>query len=176
VIVASGLKARKASDGFLSPAYLSYLKPKRPRRKMHLTEIPSGDLPDLGRSEMEYRIIKNFEENPIEIFDGFEPEHLFLTPEVCGLDRNYQKIDLLDEINKKYQEDEVGLKYKRIYDELPTRVMAFNKSIGRNESVHGYFAIMGDSQAGKQAIILFSYFEVSPLRYHAYIHLILEEE
>jgi hypothetical protein len=131
----------------------------------------------VGRGKkMEYRIIKNFKENPIEIFDGFEPENLFLAPEVCGLDTSYQKIDLVDEMDKKYEEDEVGLEYKRIYDELPTRVMAFNKSTGRNESIHGYFAIMRNSLAGKPAIILFSFFEVSALRYHAYIHFIFEEE
>lgn len=142
---------------------------------MHLTKKPSGDLPLRSVRKMEYRIIKNYKDNPIEIFDGFEPEHLFLTPEVCGLERSYQKTDLLNEIERIDQEGVVGRRYKRLYDELPTRVMAFNKSMGKNESLHGYFAIMENCQTGKPAIVLFTFFEVSPLRYHAYIHRIFEE-
>ncbi len=125
---------------------------------------------------MEYRIIKNFKDNPIEIFDGFEPDHLSLTPEMCRLNKNYQKIDLLAEIKRKYQDGEEGQKYKLLYDALPTRVMAFNKSTGKSESVHGYFGIMENRQTEKPAVILFTFFEVSPLRYHAYLHRILEEE
>jgi hypothetical protein len=125
---------------------------------------------------MGYRIIKNFKDKPIEIFDGFEPDHLLFTPEVCGLDKNYQEIDLFDEIKRKDQEGEVGQRYKRLYDELPSRVMAFDKSMGKNESVHGYFAIMQNNQTDKSVIILFTFFEVSPFRYNAYVHSIFEEE
>ena len=74
---------------------------------------------------MEYRIIKNFKDNPIEIFDGIEPDHLSLTPEMWGLNKNYQKIDLLnseDIIPIKQSSAEINLEATRVMDESVAKI------------------------------------------------------
>lgn len=124
---------------------------------------------------MNYKIIKNFGNNPIEIYDGIEPTELFIIPGVCGLDSNYQSVDLVKEIKLKYQKDVVVQRYKHLYNELPQNVMALNKSMGKLELVSGYYAIMENRLTTKAVIILFTFFEVSPLRYNGYVHQILEE-
>ena len=123
-----------------------------------------------------YRRIKDFTDNPLEIFDGVEPKSLLLTPKDCGLDENYRCVDLLDEIKKSRRQDETGQMYQLLYGELSTRVLAFNKSSGKKESVHGYVAIMENQRTYKPIFVLFTFFEVSPSRYHAYVHNIHEKE
>jgi hypothetical protein len=108
--------------------------------------------------------------NPIELFDGFEPEELWFDPKDYGYS-SFERIDLIKELGKKYKSSNDYKKYRPFYDEFSNRVSAKNKSSGKEELKDGYFAVLKEKESDQpQIVILFSFFEVSPMRYHAYLH------
>jgi len=124
---------------------------------------------------MEYKLVKDYGDHPVEVFDGLEPDKLILSPSSCGLDASYCSIDLVAEIANKYKKDPTGNQYRTLYQAIPHRIMALNKSSNRKESLSGYLAVTPKVDGSKRRIVLFSFFEVSPLRYHCYIHRVYEE-
>lgn len=124
---------------------------------------------------MGYQLVSDFSQEPIEVFDGFDPDTLILSPSACGLSRKFRRVDLLREIQRKYLKDQLGQMYKGLYESIPTQVVVYNKSSLEKESLDGYLAVIPSITGDEKRIVLFSFFEVSPLRYHCYIHKVYSE-
>ena len=123
----------------------------------------------------EYRLVHDYSDQPLEIFDGFEPDHLFLSPQWLGLQEDCLSVDLIAEISKKYRRDQVGERYRQLYERIPSVVLASDKSSNKRERVSAYLAVIPQTNVCAGRLILFSFFEVSPLRYHCFIHKVYDE-
>ena len=123
----------------------------------------------------EYRLAHDYGNQPMEIFDGFEPDHLLLSPRRLGWPEDCPAVDLIAEISTKYRKDSAGERYRLLYEQIPHVVMALNKSSNKVGPVNAYLAVVPQSNGSTDRIIVFSFSEVSPLRYHCYIHKVYVE-
>jgi hypothetical protein len=112
-------------------------------------------------------IEKDFSNDPIELYDGFEADEFWLDLSKYGISGG-DRVNLITEIDKKYKGSESAT-YKRYYNAIDCRVMAYDKSANVHVSLLGYLALLNFLN-GELRIALFSYFEVSPLRYNCYLH------
>jgi len=119
---------------------------------------------------LEYRVVLDYGDKPLEIFDGIEPLSLLLTPAACRLNDSYHSIDLIAEIANRNRKDPLDLRYANLYDVIPVRVVVVNKSSNKKESVLGYLGIIPKVDGTEERIVLFSFFEASPERFQCYIH------
>jgi hypothetical protein len=115
-------------------------------------------------------LVHDYGDQPVEIFDGFEPDHLFLSPQQLGWPEDCPSVDLIAEISNRYRKDPVGERYRLLYERIPHRVAALDKSSAKKVLIDAYLAIISPANDGAGKVILFSFFEVSPLHYNGYIH------
>lgn len=118
--------------------------------------------------------IKSFRD-PVEVFDGADPKTLVIDREEYGLAKGFNPIDLVGEARNKYRKDATGALYRELYNNIDTRVTAHNKSSNRKQTIEGYIAIINKNGRSPEYLV-FSLFEVSYGRFHAYIHSIYERE
>jgi len=113
---------------------------------------------------------------PIELFDGFDPEKLWFVPSDHGFD-DLDPVELLGEANKKYRSNANYEFYRKFYNNFQHRVIARDKSSNRDVEIDGYFGTLKNKTSGNVTkAVLFSFFEVSPMRYNAYLHKIIDIE
>jgi hypothetical protein len=118
----------------------------------------------------EYRLIHDYGDQPVELFDGFEPDHLFLSPQPLGWPEDFAAVDLIKEISNTYRKDSVGERYRLLYEQIPHEVMALDKSSNKKILIDAYLAVIPSSSEHPEQLIVFSLFEVSLLHYNGYIH------
>ena len=114
-------------------------------------------------------LVRDFRNQPHELFDGLEPAELVFQPASLGLSE-YQPVDLVAACSERPDRKLPAAVQCELESVVPSRVVAFDKSASRQESLLGYYAIANSSSHRDRLIILFSFFEVSPGRFHAYLH------
>jgi hypothetical protein len=125
------------------------------------------------REQTPLTLLRDFRQSPAELFDGIEPSTLLFQPAKFGF-QDYQTVDLVAACTKHPEQFLSPDLQKNLQLLAPPRVHAFNKSSSRLESLLGYYAITNSLIRAERLIILFSFFEVSPARYHAYLHVLLK--
>jgi hypothetical protein len=116
------------------------------------------------------KLARDHRAEPLEIFDGLDPELLPFDPGTIGFD-GYETIDLLRAADERYAAD-VALALG-IDEALELRTL--NKSSNTWYRIRGDVAISRSSTGGDALVILYTIFEAQPMRYHAYLHAVLHE-
>ncbi len=127
-----------------------------------------------GHRSAKLRLLGDYRGNPAELFDGFEPDQLPFNPDAFGI-TGYETVDL---VKSALSAPPPGSSEKELLDTICSsvspRVQVWNKSAGCIESRSGYYAFSASQSDSGRLAILYSFFEVSPMRYHAYLHAILQ--
>ena len=119
-------------------------------------------------------VLQDFREQPQESFDGLEPATLPFHPVSFGLP-GFEPVDLVAACSTRPERTLSQEVQRELQSLAPSRVRAFDKSWSCWESLLGYYAISRSLSARTdRLIILFSFFEVSPARFHAYLHALLK--
>jgi hypothetical protein len=116
----------------------------------------------------------DYRDAPLELFDGYEPEHFSFDPLGFGLDR-YSSVDLVAASIRSEELAEFPSETRAaIFELAPQRVTALNKSSMKPESSRACYAISRPAEGSGLLVIHYSFFEVSPLRYHIWLHTLIE--
>lgn len=120
-----------------------------------------------------FTVLGDFGSSPLEVFDGVEPNQIICDPGTLG-HPEFSKVNLLGP----QLSPECDLPADTLADLsalLPARVLAFDKSSNRMESHIGYFAVAESLNSSERLWIFYSFFEVSPGRYHGYLHALIRQ-
>lgn len=117
-------------------------------------------------------LLHDFRKQPRELFDGFEPAMLTFHPASLDLG-DYEPVDLVASCSAHPEQTLTPEIQRELQLVAPPRIQVFDKSSSRYMSVLGDYAITRSSSHADYLVILFSFFEVSPMRYHAYVHAVL---
>jgi len=116
-------------------------------------------------------LILDFRNQPRELCDGLEPTTLIFHPKSFG-HPDFEPVDLVTACSIRPESNLPSEIQRELQSVAPPRVRAFDKSSSRWESLLGYYAMSRSSKSSALLVILFSFFEVSPARFHAYLHVV----
>ena len=121
-----------------------------------------------------FTLIRDFQDSPHEVFDGVEPQHLSFDAASLGVS-GFRAVDLAGDC---FTRPERALT-PELRDDLlsitPARVRAFNKSVSQDESYSAYFVVSPALSSSERLWVCYSFFEVSPGRFHSYIHALVQQ-
>jgi hypothetical protein len=120
-----------------------------------------------------FSVLRDFGSEPYALFDGLEPHHIPLDPSSLGF-LGFATADLMSP-RRSPESDLPAELLADLSSLLPARVAALNKSSNRAEFHVGYFAVADSLNSSDRLWIYYSFFEVSPGRYHCYIHALIRQ-